>query len=112
MSHIVEAINLVGGLLRTFEFGSSILQMFKSYNACTYARRFPWREIDSWEALSPPTASRSGVPPATEIRHKPKSPPRTDGNTISRPSWVHANPLIQRLSKVRRLGSPPPTGTM
>src|SRR5882724_11308411 len=105
MSDIVEAINLVGKLLRTFEFGSSILQMFKSYKSCTYARRCPWREIDSCEAISPPTASRSGVPPVTEIRHKPKSPPRTDGNTISRPSGVHANALIHRLSKVRRLGS-------
>src|SRR5712691_11682075 len=112
MSHIVEAINLVGGLLRTFEFGSSILQMFASYKSCTYARRFPWREIDSWEALSPPTASRAGVPPVTEIRHKPKSPARPDENTISRPSGVHANLLIGRLSKVRRLGSPPPMGTM
>ena len=42
----VEAINLVGGALLPFDWGTSYLQMFELNSVCVYARRRPSRESE------------------------------------------------------------------
>src|SRR5215831_6501446 len=56
-------------------------------------------------------ATGRGVLPAAETRHRPVAAARFEENTISRLSAVHAGgPMMGRLSKVRRLASPPLAG--
>ena len=49
-------------------------------------------------------------PPETGILHSPSGPPRLDENTSSKPSGVQTGSWLL-LSRVRRLGSPPPSET-
>src|SRR6516165_4394599 len=68
--------------------------------------------MDGPEALKPTPTTGRGVPPVAETRHRLARPARVDENTRSRPSGVQAGaPMIQVLSRVTRLGSPPDVGT-
>lgn len=52
-----------------------------------------------------------GVPPEAGILHSEPFASRLEEKRISRPSPVQLRPRMAAPSKVRRCGSPPPTGT-
>src|ERR1700727_1825219 len=61
-------------------------------------------------AISPTPEMGLAGPPETGTRHKVRRPPLVEENTISPPSGVQAG-VVQELSKVSCLGTPPDTGT-
>ena len=112
----VEAINFLAERLGCVAVGTSICQILMSCDRCSYASRFPRREIAGFAAFSPPTATRSGVPPEAETLQRllldSGAPPLDFENTSSRPSAVQARRSQNGTgSRVKRVGSPPATGT-
>ena len=70
----VEAINFVAERLGCVAVGTSICQILMFCDRCSYASRFPRREIAGFAALSPPTVNRSGV--AARRRDSPETATR------------------------------------
>src|SRR5215469_6024442 len=58
-----------------------------------------------------PATGRGGEQPVAHTRHRPIAAPRLEEKTISRLSAVHVgDPMIGRLSNVRRFAAPPRVG--
>src|SRR5580693_5958091 len=73
---------------------------------------FPAGATDGLYACVPVPGTGCGLPPETGIRQSEGFPARVAENTISRPSGIQLSPYIGPASEVRRLASPPLTGTM
>ena len=89
----VEAINVVAGRRGCVTVPTSICEILMSCDRCSYASLFPRLEIAGFAAFSPPTDTRSGVPPDAETLQRlllDSGAPPLDENTSSRPSAVQA----------------------